>query len=165
MWRKPATTAGHGPCGCCVIFLARLINYTHFMRSVLLGACRLLLYDFIYHRSHGGSSLLRLLLLLPPRSVCSECAGVQHLVQPVDSRFSVLLRRFSSSPACACIYTFCVITFYCPLYKLLAFALAGMGSESKSEWEWEYRGKKYPFTLCVFGMQHVSKFVQRTNKY
>lgn len=80
-----------------------------------------------------------------------HCAGVRHLVQAVRVR---LLLYF-------------LITFYCPLYKLLAFASFPVascrlprgghgGSGLGLDWT-----KKYPFTCTFFGMQRVSKFVQR----
>jgi len=105
------------------------------MRSVVpvVVACRLLLYDFIYHRSQGGPSSASsfCIFFISQSSVCSECAGVRHLVQPVDSRLSLLFPWPPESPDSSFslfVYMlFCLITFYCPLYKLLAFAGTRVG--------------------------------------
>jgi len=105
------------------------------MRSVVpvVVACRLLLYDFIYHRSQGG-----------PSSAASFCIFFYF------AEFSVfrMRRRAAFSSACRLsivpsfslapriprfflslfVYMlFCLITFYCPLYKLLAFAGTRVG--------------------------------------
>lgn len=139
----------------------------HLQQQLQLCACRLELYDFIYHQF---CATRRACWAAPPAAEPSLAPSPFPLLLLLllgAITCWALRRRAAFSSGCPCrapLLVYFLITFYCPLYKLLAFAVEGRPQQKVS-----FYVLRFTFCFCFlyfffcfffFGMQRVSKFVQ-----